>query len=83
MLEDESGRIKLVGERLKNARLVTGVIMAALGMETPHGDFEVADLCFADMAPQSGQEDVECDDVDMDIDPGGESKCVLVFFVSI
>ena len=41
MLEDESGRIRLVGECLKSTRLVTGVIVGALGMETPNGDFEV------------------------------------------
>ncbi|KAG6334004.1 hypothetical protein ID866_5087 [Astraeus odoratus] len=51
MLEDESGRIKLVGERLKSTRLVTGVIIAVLGMETPNGDFEVADICYPDLAP--------------------------------
>lgn len=28
---------------------MTGVIMAALGMETPSGDFEVIDICFAGM----------------------------------
>ena len=43
MLEDESGRIRLVGERLKSSRLVTGVIIGALGMETPNGEFEVVD----------------------------------------
>lgn len=52
MLEDESGRIRLVGDRLKDARLVTGVIIGALGMETPNGDFEVVDICCAEMAPQ-------------------------------
>lgn len=52
MLEDESGRIRLVGECLKTTRLVTGVIVGALGMETPNGDFEVVDVCFADLAPQ-------------------------------
>jgi len=67
-LEDESGRVRLVGERIRREReregggLVTGelspaaylqssstigVIMAALGMETSSGDFEVIDLCFA------------------------------------
>lgn len=68
-LEDESGRVRLVGEVMKRERdregggLVTGeagslivsceeaelpgVIMAALGMETSNGDFEVVDLCFA------------------------------------
>lgn len=52
MLEDESGRIRLVGERLKSARLVTGVIIGALGAETTNGDFEVVDICYAGMAPQ-------------------------------
>ncbi|WRT66895.1 uncharacterized protein IL334_003859 [Kwoniella shivajii] len=52
-LEDESGRVRLVGERIRRERdrqgggLVTGVIMAVLGMETSSGDFEVIDLCFA------------------------------------
>lgn len=47
MLEDESGRIRLVGKRIMDALLVTGVIMGALGMETQGGDFEVIDICFA------------------------------------
>ncbi|KAH0830487.1 DNA polymerase alpha/epsilon subunit B-domain-containing protein [Lanmaoa asiatica] len=51
MLEDESGRIKLVGQKLISTHLVTGVIIAALGMETPGGEFEVIDTCFADLAP--------------------------------
>lgn len=51
MLEDESGRIKLVGQKLLSTHLVTGVIIAALGMETPGGEFEVVDTCFADLAP--------------------------------
>ncbi|CAD6578096.1 MAG: hypothetical protein TREMPRED_002110 [Tremellales sp. Tagirdzhanova-0007] len=52
-LEDESGRVRLVGDVVRRERdregggLVTGVIMAALGMETTSGDFEVIDLCFA------------------------------------
>ncbi|PCH38349.1 hypothetical protein WOLCODRAFT_149286 [Wolfiporia cocos MD-104 SS10] len=53
-LEDESGRVTLVGERLKSAQLVTGVVIAALGMETSGGEFEVIDVCFAGMAPQPG-----------------------------
>ncbi|KAJ3990034.1 DNA polymerase alpha/epsilon subunit B-domain-containing protein [Lentinula detonsa] len=52
MMEDESGRIQLVGERLKSERLVTGLIIGALGMETPDGKFEVADICYAGLAPQ-------------------------------
>lgn len=51
MLEDESGRIKLVGSMLASTNLVTGIIIAALGMETPGGEFEVIDTCFADLAP--------------------------------
>lgn len=53
MLEDESGRIQLVGDRLKSEKLVTGIIIGALGMETSDGRFEVADICYAGLAPQS------------------------------
>ena len=66
MLEDESGRIRLVGERLKAARLVTGVIMGALGLETANGDFEIVDFCFAGMAPHASAEEE-----DMDVDSMG------------
>ncbi|KAF9448368.1 hypothetical protein P691DRAFT_618311, partial [Macrolepiota fuliginosa MF-IS2] len=68
MLEDESGRIRLVGDVLKGKNLVTGVIISALGAETPEGDFEVVDICFSGLAPQAfGEEDQEGDmDVDMD-----------------
>ncbi|TFY54896.1 hypothetical protein EVJ58_g8586 [Rhodofomes roseus] len=52
MLEDESGRIFLVGERLRAASLVTGVIVGVLGIETSGGEFEVVDVCYAGMAPQ-------------------------------
>ncbi|GJE86843.1 DNA polymerase subunit delta-2 [Phanerochaete sordida] len=62
MLEDESGRIRLVGDQLKSARVVTGVIMGALGLETANGDFEVVDFCFAGMPPQSSAEDQDMDD---------------------
>jgi DNA polymerase delta subunit 2 len=53
MLEDESGRIRLVGECVKSASLVTGVIIAVLGAETPNGEFEVVDVCHAGMAPHA------------------------------
>ncbi|KAH9934898.1 DNA polymerase alpha/epsilon subunit B-domain-containing protein [Fomitopsis serialis] len=52
MLEDESGRIVLVGERLRAASLVTGVIVGVLGIETNGGEFEIVDVCYAGMAPQ-------------------------------
>ncbi|KAG5645811.1 hypothetical protein DXG03_005152 [Asterophora parasitica] len=69
MLEDESGRIRLVGERVKGARLVTGVIIGALGAETPNGDFEVVDLCYPGMAPQAGQDtEAPKEDNGMDVD---------------
>lgn len=65
VLEDDSGRIQLVGEALKRVIdegakdiqtgwgnvLVSGVIMAALGRETSSGAFEVKDVCFPGMAP--------------------------------
>ncbi|KAJ2846311.1 DNA polymerase delta small subunit Cdc1, partial [Coemansia erecta] len=51
-LEDESGRIRLVGSVVDKAILASGVVAAVLGVETAEGDFEVADICFARMAPQ-------------------------------
>ncbi|KAF9466421.1 DNA polymerase alpha/epsilon subunit B-domain-containing protein [Collybia nuda] len=70
MLEDESGRIRLVGERLQKARLVTGVIIGALGAETANGDFEVADICYAELAPQdpSNVEEAPIMEDRMDVD---------------
>ncbi|RDB24115.1 DNA polymerase subunit delta-2 [Hypsizygus marmoreus] len=69
MLEDESGRIRLVGERVGAARLVTGVIIGALGAETANGDFEVIDICYPGMAPQAAQETGEPPDEEkMDVD---------------
>lgn len=67
MLEDESGRIGLVGDRVKSSKLVTGIIVAALGMETPAGDFEVIDFCFPEMAPQPTTADVTSEEK-MDVD---------------
>ncbi|KAI9566522.1 DNA polymerase alpha/epsilon subunit B-domain-containing protein [Boletus coccyginus] len=66
MLEDESGRIKLVGQKLRSTHLVTGVIIAALGMETPGGDFEVIDTCFADLAPFAEHHDAGGNSMDVD-----------------
>ncbi|CAG8710164.1 2808_t:CDS:2, partial [Scutellospora calospora] len=51
-LEDESGRIKLIGDILKQEIIVTGVIMAALGKENSEGNFEVFDICFAGIPNQ-------------------------------
>jgi DNA polymerase delta subunit 2 len=63
MLEDESGRIRLVGECIRNVFLVTGVIIAALGIETPNGDFEVVDICCAGMAPHSNSDLDDLEDI--------------------
>ncbi|GAA5856203.1 hypothetical protein JCM8547_000817 [Rhodosporidiobolus lusitaniae] len=54
MLEDESGRVRLVGQKIDNSQgtFVTGTILAALGAETASGDFEVFEYTFAGMPPQ-------------------------------
>lgn len=70
MLEDESGRVRLVGERLKSAQLVTGIILGVLGVETVGGDFEVVDICFAGLAPQPRTDSFisKADEDGMDVD---------------
>ena len=52
MLEDESGRVQLVGDILKSVVLVTGCIIAVMGTENANGEFEVLDLKFPDLPPQ-------------------------------
>ena len=71
MLEDESGRIRLIGKILEDTTLVTGVIVGVLGAETSSGDFEAIDLCFPGMAPQAGE------DNKMDTDGNACSPCKL------
>ncbi|KAI0550854.1 DNA polymerase alpha/epsilon subunit B-domain-containing protein [Xylaria curta] len=51
-LEDESGRIRLVGNLLRDVVLVTGCIVAVMGTENINGELEVLDLKFPDMPPQ-------------------------------
>lgn len=55
MLEDDSGRIQLVGDVLKSVILVTGCIIAVLGIEKADGELDVIDLKFPDLAPQPGR----------------------------
>ena len=55
MLEDESGRIRLVGGILQSCLLVTGCLVAALGTENARGEFEAIGLKFADLPPQPGR----------------------------
>lgn len=52
MLEDDSGRIRLVGGMLKSTPLVTGCIIAVMGTENTSGELEVIDIKFPDLAPQ-------------------------------
>lgn len=52
MLEDESGRLRLVGTPLQISMLVTGCIIAVMGTENADGDFEIIDLKFPDLPRQ-------------------------------
>ncbi|KAJ5156728.1 hypothetical protein N7492_009531 [Penicillium capsulatum] len=52
MLEDESGRLRLVGSSLSSSQLVTGAVVAALGTENADGDFEAIDIKVPDLARQ-------------------------------
>ena len=52
MLEDESGRLRLVGIPLQTSMLVTGCIVAVMGTENANGDFEIIDLRVPDLARQ-------------------------------
>ncbi|KAM0721882.1 hypothetical protein Q7P37_002807 [Cladosporium fusiforme] len=52
MLEDESGRLRLVGATLEDFILVTGAIVSVLGTENADGDFEVLDLRVPDLPKQ-------------------------------
>ncbi len=92
MLEDESGRVRLVGDILKSVVLVTGCIIAVMGTENANGEFEVIDLKFPDLPPQPPRwelskptngvkkEKAESEDVDMSDaqTPGSSSKIAIV-----
>ncbi|KAI9001649.1 DNA polymerase alpha/epsilon subunit B-domain-containing protein [Gaertneriomyces semiglobifer] len=52
VLEDESGRVNLVGEILQRTLLITGIVIAVLGCENANGDFEVIDICYPELSPQ-------------------------------
>ena len=52
MLEDESGRLRLIGIPLHSTMLVTGCIVAVMGTENANGDFEIIDLKVADLPRQ-------------------------------
>ncbi|ORY87642.1 DNA polymerase alpha/epsilon subunit B-domain-containing protein [Protomyces lactucae-debilis] len=64
-LEDESGRVQLIGAKLLEEILCTGIVVGVLGSETSSGEFEVIDIVHADLPPGrqiSAQEDVEMTD---------------------
>lgn len=52
MLEDESGRLRLIGSKLQSSILVTGAIIGVLGTENADGDFEVIDIKVPDLSDQ-------------------------------
>lgn len=52
MLEDESGRVLLVGEFIRSTPFVTGTVIGLLGMEADAGTFQVLDICYPGPLPQ-------------------------------
>ncbi|KAL2040186.1 hypothetical protein N7G274_007089 [Stereocaulon virgatum] len=52
MLEDESGRLRLIGTPLQISILVTGCIIAVMGTENANGDFEIIDMKVPDLPRQ-------------------------------
>lgn len=52
MLEDESGRLRLIGTPLQISMLVTGCIIAVMGTENANGDFEIIDMKLPDLPRQ-------------------------------
>lgn len=89
MLEDESGRLRLIGTPLLNEMLVTGCIVAVMGTENANGDFDVVDIRVADLPPQprrwdgsdppKAEKSGEDNDVDMETNStGGRKKIAIV-----
>ncbi|OAA66087.1 DNA polymerase delta subunit 2 [Cordyceps fumosorosea ARSEF 2679] len=81
-LEDDSGRIRLVGDILKTVPLVTGCIIAVMGTENTSGEFEVLDLKVPDLPPQperwalsgrSAKSNGEHKEEDTEMTDGGDS----------
>ncbi|KAH7266908.1 DNA polymerase alpha/epsilon subunit B-domain-containing protein [Fusarium redolens] len=82
MLEDESGRIRLVGDVLKTVNLVTGCIIGVMGTENANGELEVIDIKFPDLPPQPDRwslskpnlDKAKTKDEDEDMADGSEAK---------
>lgn len=45
-IEDESGRLSVVGHKLQEQPLCTGIVVAVLGSETTSGEFDVIDILY-------------------------------------
>ncbi|KAL8936978.1 MAG: hypothetical protein Q9216_004655 [Gyalolechia sp. 2 TL-2023] len=60
-LEDESGRVRLIGRPLQLSMLVTGCVIAVMGTENANGEFEVIDVKVPDLPrqPQRWERDEE------------------------
>ncbi|CAB4252395.1 similar to Saccharomyces cerevisiae YJR006W POL31 DNA polymerase III (delta) subunit, essential for cell viability [Maudiozyma barnettii] len=52
MLEDESGRVLLVGDFIGTTPLISGTVVGLLGMEAEAGTFQVLDICYPTAIPQ-------------------------------
>ena len=52
MLEDESGRLRLIGMPLQISMLVTGCIIAVMGTENANGDFDIMEMKVPDLPRQ-------------------------------
>ena len=73
MLEDESGRLRLIGTPLQVSMLVTGCIVAVMGTENANGDFEIVDMKVPDLPRQPQR--WERDEADIEFANGdGEKK---------
>ncbi|EGX50410.1 hypothetical protein AOL_s00076g174 [Orbilia oligospora ATCC 24927] len=53
MIEDESGRLELVGSKIKTEDLVTGCVVGVMGTETASGEFEVIDIVLPELPDQN------------------------------
>jgi DNA polymerase delta subunit 2 len=87
-LEDDSGRIRLIGDKLKEVHVVTGCIVAIMGTENVNGEFQVMDIKLPDLAPQPSrwsiskppvkQEDKDTDMSNAAIVPAGSGSKIAI-----
>eukprot|EP00045_Choanoeca_perplexa_P003991 m.34786 g.34786 ORF g.34786 m.34786 type:complete len:494 (+) comp12341_c0_seq1:3-1484(+) len=88
ILEDQTGRISLVGDALNQGALVTGVIMAVLGTESEQGEFEVEDVCFMQLPPapplpSSSEDRYVCFVSGLNLDAKAKNLFALELFVDL